>query len=184
MLKKNPTVYFVFMSPSYSSLLLSSVFSFFLSIKIQRPLWKLLQAGQVASNWQSYPFCSKPSQSILLLGPAHPSVHNAHKSISCRQSCLVASLCSHRCHPTGGVRCLPGESRPIGYNQGREGSCCIFWELMVSTAPGLGFPSCSWLVNGPGSQLKQRPILHKVSHSYITLLLPLMILHLCLHQSP
>lgn len=160
-------------------------FLFFLPIELQRPLWKLLQAEQLASSRQSCPFCSQPSpQNILLLiffpSPARPSVHNAHKSISCRQSCFVAPLCSHRCHPTGGVRCGPGESRPTGSDQGKEGSCCILWELRVSIAPeGLDFPSCPWLVIGSRSQQKQRPVLLKVSYDHVTLLLSLKILHHC-----
>lgn len=77
----------------------------FLSIKLQKPLWKLLQAGQLASSRRCCPPLARNHlpQNILLPiffpGPARPSVHDAYKSISCGQSCSVAPLCSHRCHP-------------------------------------------------------------------------------------
>lgn len=125
-------------------------------------------AGQ---QWTKLPFCSQSSpQNILPLifftGHAHPSVHNAHKSISCRQSCFVAPLRSHRCQPTGDMQCLPREGRPTGDNHGRGGSCSILWELSTGRS---GFPSCKWLVSGSGRQLKPRPVVLRVSYDHIPL---------------
>lgn len=154
-------------------LFLSSVFSCLLANQTPEATVEATAGWPADQQWTELPFCSQSSpQNILPLvffsGHACPSFHNAHKSISCRQSCFVASLCSHRWQLTDHMRCLPKEGRPIGYDHGGGGSCSFLWEL-ISTK-GLGFPSCKWLVSGSGIQLKPRPVVLKVSYDHIPLL--------------